>query len=434
MGVLLEEVRSRLPDPPRSEGFGPEESVWRLKLRDMVYRLARANDDLSGQLAALPVATPVLYDTGDLLVGLSPELVRLPIGTAGYILTSVGGTAVWAAPPAAVTTVAFSAITAGVNTLGAAMVVGNTSSLNYSGTGTINASTLINGTWAIPGTIGSTTPNTGVFTTLQANSTFTSYLDATYSVVGQWFTGSAHDAAADGGAGTNVWRLRSPSNSALVFGAAGVDYWWLTWQTLGTANLGSLLPTAANGQSVGSLKYNIRNVYCKSVFFNNDGTASSAGLNISSTSGVAIIDNTSNAGAGTIHIRSKTSAAIILQGGGTNSFQVNTANHAQALRRFIEAEGANVASTGNMTLGSDGNAFHITGTTTINSIVVTNWVAGAVITLYFDNATPPQLTDMGGASGQFRLAGTVNWTPTQDSTITLRLTGTTWTEIARMAR
>jgi hypothetical protein len=37
----------------------------------------------------------------------------------------------------------------------------------------LNVSQLLGGTWAIPGTIGSTTPNTGVFSTLQANTSFT---------------------------------------------------------------------------------------------------------------------------------------------------------------------------------------------------------------------------------------------------------------------
>ncbi|MDZ7586601.1 MAG: hypothetical protein U0946_02505, partial [Patescibacteria group bacterium] len=63
---------------------------------------------------------------------------------------------------------AFSGITSGTNTQ-AAMIVSTGASLNYGGTGTINASSLIGGTWAIPGTIGSTTPNTGAFTTLSSS-------------------------------------------------------------------------------------------------------------------------------------------------------------------------------------------------------------------------------------------------------------------------
>lgn len=40
----------------------------------------------------------------------------------------------------------------------------------------LNASLLLGGTWATPGSIGSTTPGTGAFTTLSANNTFTSSL------------------------------------------------------------------------------------------------------------------------------------------------------------------------------------------------------------------------------------------------------------------
>jgi len=53
------------------------------------------------------------------------------------------------------------------------MIVGAGASLNYTSTGTINASSLEGSTqtWEAPGTIGSTTPNTGAFTTLTASST-----------------------------------------------------------------------------------------------------------------------------------------------------------------------------------------------------------------------------------------------------------------------
>lgn len=65
----------------------------------------------------------------------------------------------------------FSAITGSTNTT-AAMVVGAGASLNFTSTGTINASSLLSGTWAAPGTIGSTTPNTGAFTDLSSNGNF----------------------------------------------------------------------------------------------------------------------------------------------------------------------------------------------------------------------------------------------------------------------
>jgi hypothetical protein len=66
------------------------------------------------------------------------------------------------------TSVPFSGITSGTNTT-AAMVVDTGASLTYSNSGTINASSLIGGTWAAPGAIGSGTPNSGAFTTLTSS-------------------------------------------------------------------------------------------------------------------------------------------------------------------------------------------------------------------------------------------------------------------------
>ncbi|MDD5482010.1 MAG: hypothetical protein PHR64_03685, partial [Candidatus Shapirobacteria bacterium] len=68
--------------------------------------------------------------------------------------------------------VSFADITSGTNTA-AAMVVGTGASLGYSGTGTINASSLQGGTWGAPLGIGTTTPGVGYFTTLSASTSLT---------------------------------------------------------------------------------------------------------------------------------------------------------------------------------------------------------------------------------------------------------------------
>lgn len=72
----------------------------------------------------------------------------------------------------AASTVPFSGITSATNTT-AAMLVGSGSSLNFTGTGTINASTLGGATFASPGTIGSGTAAAGTFTALTANTSIT---------------------------------------------------------------------------------------------------------------------------------------------------------------------------------------------------------------------------------------------------------------------
>ena len=60
---------------------------------------------------------------------------------------------------------AFNNLTAGTNTT-AAMIIGSGASLGRSGSGTIDASALLGGTWASPGTIGGTSPGAGVFSQL----------------------------------------------------------------------------------------------------------------------------------------------------------------------------------------------------------------------------------------------------------------------------
>ena len=52
--------------------------------------------------------------------------------------------------------------------------------------------------------------------------------------------------------------------------------------------------------------------------------------------------------------------------------------------RIQGKQGADVASAAAITLGTDGNAFEITGTMTIDHIVVTNWQEGAEVTLIFN--------------------------------------------------
>lgn len=78
-----------------------------------------------------------------------------PICTVANGLCGGGG----GAPP-------FSAITSGTNT-GAAMVVDSGASLGFTGSGTINASTLLGNTWGAPGAIGGVTP--GVISSINMN-------------------------------------------------------------------------------------------------------------------------------------------------------------------------------------------------------------------------------------------------------------------------
>jgi hypothetical protein len=85
-------------------------------------------------------------------------------------------------------------------------------------------------------------------------------------------------------------------------------------------------------------------------------------------------------------------------------------------------QGSNVASASSLTLAG-GNSFNITGTTTITGINTSGWAAGAVVTLRFTDASPPQLT----YSGTFVPPGFANYTPKQyDILQFLLVNSSTW--------
>jgi len=104
--------------------------------------------------------------------------------------------------------------------------------------------------------------------------------------------------------------------------------------------------------------------------------------------------------------------------------------------RVLESQGADVASANDLTLGSDGNCFEITGTTQINAITITGWKNGAIITLLFASTPTVKHNTSGGANtAVILLAGAADFSATAGDTLTLRLSeigGTqAWREIGR---
>lgn len=104
--------------------------------------------------------------------------------------------------------------------------------------------------------------------------------------------------------------------------------------------------------------------------------------------------------------------------------------------RMLQNQGADVASANDLTLGSDGNVFEITGTTQINAITTSGWQNGSRITLLFTaNPTVKHNTAGGAGTAVMLLAGAVDFTATAGDTLTLILSeigGTqAWREAGR---
>lgn len=92
------------------------------------------------------------------------------------------------------------------------------------------------------------------------------------------------------------------------------------------------------------------------------------------------------------------------------------------LDAVLPANGSAVASATAMPVPT-GRVFHVTGTTSITSVLTTGLAAGAVVTLIFDGV----LTFTDG--NNLKLAG--NFVTTADDTITLAFDGTNFFEVAR---
>lgn len=144
------------------------------------------------------------------------------------------------------------------------------------------------------------------------------------------------------------------------------------------------------------------------------------------------IDNPLKTGSGVIttnygvYIASQTSGttnwSLYAQGPGRSYFggRVNFGN------------GANVASANSLTLGSDGNVFHITGNTQINLLDSTNWVAGAEVFLIF-NSTPTVKHNQAASTtfAPILLNNAADFVAIANSTLTLVYDGTNWYEKSR---
>ena len=195
----------------------------------------------------------ILWDSSATAIGSTPA------GTAGQILISGGaGAPSWV--NASALPIPFSSITSGTNT-GAAMVVGAGASLTYSGgtatSGVIDANQLLNGTWAVPGAIGATTPNTGAFTALFANNGLTvsaagAAITGNSTVTGTLLTTGAHTLGNGSNTGTLVFEdanLHTATTTFIAGDQAGTNITYTLPTTAPPVNGAALTSTTAGVMS-----------------------------------------------------------------------------------------------------------------------------------------------------------------------------------------
>lgn len=100
--------------------------------------------------------------------------------------------------------------------------------------------------------------------------------------------------------------------------------------------------------------------------------------------------------------------------------------------RVLQAKGANVASANDLTLGTDGNVFSITGNTQINAITIDQWTAGSEIVLIFAGAPTVKHNTAGGAgTAVIFLSGSADLVAAVNTVLTLVYDGTRWQERSR---
>jgi hypothetical protein len=102
--------------------------------------------------------------------------------------------------------------------------------------------------------------------------------------------------------------------------------------------------------------------------------------------------------------------------------------------RWSVKQGAAVASATQVTLGSDGNRFQVTGTTQTDLILSTGWQGGSIVTLHFQGIVTCRHNQApSGAFHPLMLAGAASFVSSADDQLTLQYdsTASKWYEIGR---
>lgn len=150
----------------------------------------------------------------------------------------------------------------------------------------------------------------------------------------------------------------------------------------------------------------------------------------------------------TTNVRTVTNpVSLYIQSGPVASTNVTFTNPSKAIYveggishfggAIYQSQGVDIASTADITLGTDGNVFEVTGTTTIDHISNSGVPNGRMVTLVFNaSCTVNHNTATSGSNVKILLSGAANFAATANDTLTLVLSentvdGIAWREICR---
>ncbi len=274
--------------------------------------------------------TVTLNSTGGLVDSSGISLLRSCAN--GEVLAWNGGTSSWACSASGGGGSAFSSLTTGTNTT-ATMTVGTGGSLTFSGSGTINASSLGGATFANPGAIGGGTAGAGTFTTLTSTgltnlgTTGASNVNVATAGTGNTAIGNGTGSFAltsngglnvtTGGALTGVASIDTigTSATALTFAGAGtISSTTTSAITLDSGSTGDVnLGTGASAKTV-----TLGNISGATAVNINTGTG---GINFGDNANTKTIDigGVTNSGTDTVNIATNGTAADVITIGNTNA-------------------------------------------------------------------------------------------------------------------
>jgi hypothetical protein len=215
------------------------------------------------------------------------------------------------------------------------------------------------------------------------------------------------------------------SAATTVSALLGIGVGALAANTSGTKNLGighnalTAVTTGASNTGVGYLVASTLTTGSNNTFFGADIVVTAVSRSGCTLIGAGATDNTAD---NEVHIYANNARYFYIDANKTIVAQGRVSNKA----------GASVASANDLALGTDGNYFNITGTTTINGIATSGWISGSVINLKFAAAvTVKHNTAATAGFARMFLAGSVDLSAAANTMLTLLYDGTQWQEISR---